>query len=191
MTGDRKQKPQSSALTLRDLLTSTGSVSVERIREGMETTDLETQSELFDFVMNPERVVRVVPELKFEDYQSIASRYLTRCIIEDPPQEVAHSRWTACYEFASWFRWLWEAPSIPKSAVAEAKQLLRRLYLEGDSNRRQALVQGTLEHLFENPSVKEFFSDWTTAEPELHVAYDQASEWSHGGAHSHFWEKTR
>jgi hypothetical protein len=148
---------------------------------------LEIQSELFSFVMEPRNATRVVPALTLEDYQSLASRYLARCIVEDPPNELAHSRWAACYELANWFRWLWTHPSAPTSSATETKQVIRKLYMEGDSDRRKALVQGTLEHLFENSSVRDFFADWKTAEPELRKAYDEASEWSQAGGHSPLW----
>jgi len=187
MTGDEKQQ-QSGLQILHTLLTSADTVPAERIREAMESPDLECQGELFNFIMEPGNIARVAPALEFEEYQSIVSRYLTRCVIEDPPDAVACPRWVACYEFANWFRWLWLDRSIPRSAVVEAKQLMRKLYVESGPNVRKALTQGMLEHLFENPAVRDFFSDWITAEPELREAYNEASEWSQQGRHSPLWK---
>ena len=83
----------------------------------------------------------------------------------------------------AWFGGLWDDPSIAKSALSEIKDQLRKLYLEGDSDVRLALIQGTLEHLFENASVCEFFADWLS-DPELQKAYEEAAEWSKSGRHN-------
>jgi hypothetical protein len=52
-------------------------------------------------------------------------------------------------------------------------------------------VQGALEHLFENLSVQEFFTDWNAAEPELRAAYAEALQWSQNGGHSALWGEIR
>lgn len=167
-------------------LLSTEPISADYIRSLISDPGLEVdiQSELFSFVMNPENVGKIRPSLTLEDYQLIALTYLKRCIIEDPAESIAHSRWTACYEFVSYFKWIWQDPSMRDAGAQVAKQWVRELYMQGDADRRLAIVQGTLEHLFENPSIREFFSDWTVDKPEIRAAYEQASEWSESGGHS-------
>jgi hypothetical protein len=64
--------------------------------------------------------------------------------------------------------------------------LARALYIAGDAEVRQALVQATLEHLFENREVAEYFSDWKR-HPVLSIAYDEAMQWVEAGGQSPFW----
>ncbi len=85
-------------------------------------------------------------------------------------------------EFLGWFAYLWDDPSVERSVLSDIKDHLRKLYLEGDSDVRLALVQGTLEHLFENASVRHFFADWLD-NPTLQKAYEEAAEWSESGGH--------
>lgn len=146
--------------------------------------EIDIQSELFSFVMSPENVVRIHPKLTFEDYQLTALTYLKRCIIDDPPESIAHSRVTACYEFVGYFKWIWQDPFMREAGAQVAKEWVRELYIQGDSDRRLAIIQGALEHLFENHAIREFFSDWKADKPEIREAYEQASEWSEGGGHS-------
>jgi hypothetical protein len=157
-------------------------IPAERLREWMHRSEIEVQAAVYDLVMNSERVKRVVPYLTFEDYRVFIPKFLGRCIVENPPTDLTLSRWEAAYEFMRWFGGLWDDPSIDKSALSEAKDQLRELYLEGDPDVRLALIQGTLEHLFENASVREFFADWLD-DPTLRKAYEGAAEWSKLGGH--------
>ncbi len=169
-----------------DILDKLGSqentIPVERIREWMRRPEIEVQAAVFDLVMSAERVKKLVPYLTFEDYRSFIPKFLGRCIVENPPTDLTLSRWEAAYEFLAWFGGLWDDRSIAKSALSEIKDQLRKLYLEGYSDVRLALIQGTLEHLFENASVREFFADWLS-DPELKKAYEEAAEWSKSGGH--------
>jgi hypothetical protein len=85
-------------------------------------------------------------------------------------------------EFLGWFAFLWDDPAVSLSVLSEAKNQFRKLYLDGDMDVRLAVVQGVLEHLFENSSVREFFSDWLN-DPNLGRAYEEAAEWSTLGGH--------
>ena len=157
-------------------------IPVEQIREWMGRPEIEVQAAVFDLVMSAERVKKVVPYLTFEDYRVFIPKFLGRCIVENPNTELTLSRWEAASEFMAWFGHLWDDPSVAKSAFFEIKDQLRKLYLEGDSDVRLALIQGTLEHLFENASVRELFADWLS-DPELKKAYEEAAEWSKSGGH--------
>jgi hypothetical protein len=50
------------------------------------------------------------------------------------------------------------------------------MYKQGDSNLRNCIAQATLEHLFEQEPIREFFADWMNDEV-LALAYRDASEW--------------
>lgn len=157
-------------------------IPVARFREWMQRPEIEVQAAIYDLLTSPERVEKLVPDLTFEDYVAFNPKFFSRCIIEDPSADPALSRWEAAMEFLGWFSHLWDSPSVDRSVLSEAKDQLGRLYLEGNPEVRQAVIQGTLEHLFENASVRAFFFDWLK-DPTLQKAYEEAAEWSKLGGH--------
>jgi hypothetical protein len=157
-------------------------IPVELLREWMRRPEIEIQAAIYDLLTGSERAKKLVPDLTFEDYIAFKPRFFSRCIITDPDSELTLSRWEAAMEFLGWFAYLWDDPLVDESVLSDAKAQLRDLYLAGDANVRTALVQGTLEHLFENSSVREFFADWLN-DPTLHKGYEEAAEWSELGGH--------
>jgi len=81
------------------------------------------------------------------------------------------------------FAHMWRDSSVPRSVLHDLKAWLGRLYIAGDAEIRTCIVQATLEHLFEQKQIREFFSDWQDNEI-LAVAHQEASEWYKGGGHS-------
>jgi hypothetical protein len=64
--------------------------------------------------------------------------------------------------------------------LKELKAWLGRLYLEGDGSIRTCIITATLEHLFEQKDIREFFSDWKK-DPVLAIAHKEACLWYLGG----------
>jgi hypothetical protein len=155
-------------------------ISAEQVKLWMESPSLDVQGVIFDFVMDPERAARIEPPLAFGDYRYFVLRYLSRCMIENPQSGWAATRFDASCELLRWCGIIWSDPSVEKDATEEAKDLLRRLCLDYGSEVRRVAIQGILEHLFENPSVRAFFADWR-GDPELRDAYDEANEWQRLG----------
>jgi hypothetical protein len=60
---------------------------------------------------------------------------------------------------------------------------LANLYLTASPDQKDCIVNGVLEHLFENDAVREHFVTWQ-AQPELNDAYVRAGRWSD-------WSRTR
>jgi hypothetical protein len=181
MTDDNQSAPEILKALSRDLK-GTDRISADLLRKWMRRPEIEVQAAIYDLVTSSERVKNVVPALTFEDYLAFMPAFFSRCLVENPSTELTLSRWEAAMEFMAWFSNLWDDPSVNKSILAGAKNQLRKLYLEGDADVRLALIQGTLEHLFENASVREFFTDWLN-DPILQKAYEEAAEWSRLGGH--------
>jgi hypothetical protein len=78
------------------------------------------------------------------------------------------------------FASLWRDSAVPREILKELKDWLGRLYAEGDETLRTCIVTATLEHLFEQKDIREFFSDWKQ-HPVLTMAHKQGSEWYLGG----------
>lgn len=163
-------------------------IPVELLRRWMRRPEIEVQSAIYDLLTSA-TAGKLVPNLTFEDYVFFKPRFFSRCIVENPSSDVALSRWEAATEFLGWFAYLWDDPSVDESLLSEAKDQLRKLYLEGSVDARKALIQGTLEHLFENASVRNFFADWLN-DPTLQKAYGEATEWYAGGGHTPYAPKS-
>lgn len=161
------------------------------IRRCMADFSLEVRGYIFNFVIDePDVLKRIVPPLCFEDHKSFILGYLTRCILEDPADDrQADSQFNACISLMCWFRRVWIDLSLPRSEVVEAKCLIERLYREGDEGLRYNLVFAGLEHLFENHTVREYFSDWAVGDSLLQEAYVEASEWTLKGGSNLFWPR--
>jgi hypothetical protein len=159
-------------------------IARQRVLDWMQTDDIECMGAIHSVIT--EHYDRVQPALQFDEYHSFVLTYFQRCLLEDPQSEWAATRYGAGHAFIGWFVWAWRRPERRTSTIPELKEWLAALYLAGDADVRTALVQATLEHLFENPEVVEYFSDWRE-HPVLSTAYDEAMEWVEHGGRSPFW----
>ncbi len=182
----RHQRKSRERLQLPNILKKLGltghasakdAISKAFIRELMGMRDIEVQGAVFYLITEPQHSARVRPKLTFQDYRKFVLDYLGRCVMEDPQSEWADSRWEACYDLGKWFSVLWSDQSVDRSALDDFKSVIQKLYLAGDLKTRQAIINGTLEHLFEEPSVRDFFAGWRVT-PELQKAFDEAAKWS-------------
>lgn len=155
-------------------------LSKGRLLEIMSSGDIEVLGAVYTFIMDSKNSQRVDPPLLYDDYQRFLLNYYERCLREDPQSSWADSRYSAGWDLVNWFSYIWQDNNIPRSGVAELKQLLARLYREGDEKLRTCIVTATLEHLFEQKSIRKYFQDWRNA-PVLGTAYQQAIEWVNSG----------
>ena len=87
----------------------------------------------------------------------------------------ADSRYSAGSTLMNIFASFWTDSAVPREIVKELKDWLGRLYAEGDEKLRTCIVTATLEHLFEQKDIREFFVDWKK-HPLLAVAHKESSE---------------
>jgi len=123
---------------------------------------------------------RINPPLMPDEYRAFVMHYYERCLKEDPKGKWADSRYSAGAALVNIFASLWRDASVSRKVVRELKDWLTRLYLEGDEPLRICLETATLEHLFEQKDIRDFFADWKT-HPVLAEAHRKASEWYLGG----------
>jgi hypothetical protein len=126
---------------------------------------------------------RIEPSLMPDEYKPFVTHYYERCLKEDPKGEWADSRYSAGATLVNIFASLWRDSAVPRDMVRELKDWLGRLYAEGDQSLRTCIVTATLEHLFEQKDIREFFSDWKK-DPVLAAAHKEASEWYLGGGNT-------
>jgi hypothetical protein len=122
----------------------------------------------------------IEPPLTPDEYKHFVIRYYERCLKENPDGEWSDSRYSAGSTLVNIFGSFWRDSAVPREIVKELKDWLGRLYIEGDETLRTCIVTATLEHLFEQKRIREFFSVWKQ-HPVLAAAYKDACEWYWGG----------
>jgi hypothetical protein len=156
-------------------------VARQRVLEWMRTDDIECMGAVYCLITD--HFDRIQPTLLFDEYFPFVLTYCQRCLVENPQGEWTETRYGAGHNIIGWFAWCWRDPSQRTTTVVDLKEWLAALYVAGDSEVRTCLVQATLEHLFENADVAEYFADWKE-HPVLSTAYGKAMEWVDGGGRS-------
>jgi hypothetical protein len=126
---------------------------------------------------------RIDPPISLNEYIDFIKGYSARCLRENPDGEWSDSRYSAGMDLVNIFAGLWRDSSVPRPVLIDLKAWLGQLYKEGDSEIRTCIVQATLEHLFEQEEIRNFFADWEK-DRVLAVAHREASEWYKGGGTS-------
>jgi hypothetical protein len=158
-------------------------IALSDIKRWMSSTDIEILG--FARALLGDRRFRIEPPLPLDDYIKFQKHYYERCLRENPDGEWSDSNYTAGGNLVNIFAHLWRDSSVPRPILDDLKMWIGRLYIEGDTSTRTCIVHATLEHLFEQEQIREFFSDWHDDEV-LAVAHEEASEWYKGGGRSSF-----
>ena len=120
---------------------------------------------------------RIKPEPGMEMTCAFMVRYLLRCIREDPSHEHVHSGYEAAYALSEclklWASRLPETEFVMKSAAGD----ITEQYLVGNSDRRDRILNGTLEHALESTLMRPFFAHWEK-NPALAEAWQNAMDWA-------------
>lgn len=104
--------------------------------------------------------------------------YFKRCLLENPPEgEFTNNRTVEGYTLQRWFRQLWQDRNANSKLIGEMKRMITEVHKSGDEGAKYAVETAILEHLFEDPSIQAYFSDWQS-DPELAAAYGRAQEWA-------------
>jgi hypothetical protein len=130
-----------------------------------------------------DRRFRVQPPISIAEYVEFTKSYYGRCFRENPDGDWSSSRFMAGTELVNISVRLWKDASVPRPVLEDLKGWLEKLYRERDQAIRTCVIQATLEHLFEQEQIREFFSDWQK-DGELALAHSEASEWYKGGGSS-------
>lgn len=156
-------------------------VPLASLREWFESTDPEVQGAAFALLSNRPKFPWS-PPLDMPTLDSLARAYFERRIRNDDGGRWAHSRYEAAWELAGWLARHW-FDSAPPGKLMALLDWLGELYRTGDAEVRRALVDGTLEHLFERKDIRGAFKTWKN-DSELSGAYGEAAQWVAGGGKS-------
>jgi hypothetical protein len=150
----------------------TDTVQLEDFRRWSKSDNIEVLG--FTSAMIHDARFRINPPLMPDEYRAFVMHYYERCLKENPEGKWADSRYSAGAALVNIFASLWRDSSVPREVVRQVKEWLGGLYVNGDDLLRTCLVTATLEHLFEQKDIRDFFADWKT-HPVLPRAHKEAS----------------
>lgn len=153
--------------------TAKPAIPLDKVLTWMGSEDIEALCVLSHLIRNPEYFSRIQPAVSFEEYKDFFLHYYSRCLVENPQEGKADSRYDVGHDLMYWFTWMWSNPEIPREALAEIRDWLADLYRKGDESLRLAIVHATLEHLFENEEIARYFEPWKD-DPILKRAHSEA-----------------
>jgi hypothetical protein len=160
-------------------LTSSEAIARDDVRRWIDSSDLLTWSAVYALFEDPSP--RITPELSAEEQTEFMRRYLLRCIEENPsPGALLHGGYEAAWELASCLK-VWRKRGGRIANVVRGIALdLEKIYRRGEPATQNRVLCGVMEHAFEDPALRPYFSSWDRDE-ELRDAYKLALEW--GAAH--------
>lgn len=155
----------------------------DQILSWMGSSDLDVLGVLYAHIFGSPYRERITPPLQLDDYFEFLLTYFRRCFLENPESNWASTRYEASWDLVKWFNSFWEDQTVPRPRLKEIKLLLEDLYRSADEELRTCIVNATLEHLFENHDIADYFNDWQQ-DPLLKHAYGDALLWSEKGGTS-------
>lgn len=150
----------------------------ERVRNWIrDAIDLRTVALLYQ--LSYEAWDRIEPNLEKDETCRLICRYLLLCIRENPQDGIGLQRYEAAGELESWFDHLSNSDGRQEN-LREAAAAVTTLYLESNSDVRNAIETGFLEHVLEQAKLRPLFSHWAENE-HLKESWQCALAW--GEAH--------
>jgi hypothetical protein len=168
-------------------LRSDGPLQREQVRAWINAArDVETLA--FLYRLSDEGWHRIEPRLTRDETCLLISRYLLLCVQENPVGGGdALTRFEAAGELEGWFDHL--------SGMGDTQDILQRtaasiteLYLASESDVRDAIEMGFLEHALEQAKFRPLFAHWADNE-QLRDAWQHALAW--GEAHPDYMKGMR
>ena len=141
--------------------------------------NMEVIGALEELITDPNYYNKIVPSLDFNDYYPFLFNYYINCM----QNSYYNSNWIlspylAAYSLKDFIEHIW-ANNLDMSKkdklkiINDIKNKLKYLAKRADNNFKLVLINGLLEHLFENQEIKFFFNDWTN-DIVLKKYYDSA-----------------
>jgi len=155
-------------------------IARDDVRRWIETGDLLTWSAVYELTRT--EWSRITPEIPTEEQIGFMRRYLLRCIEENPtPGHYLHGGFQAAWELAASLKHWRRLEAKRQGALLRGVAVdLEKAYRRADAATQNRILCGVLEHAFEDPALRPYFSSWER-DPELREIYRLALEW--GAAH--------
>jgi hypothetical protein len=156
---------------------NTAPIAREKVRKWIkEAKDIEVQGALCSYLLDRDHSSRVNPSLEFSDFHPFVSNYFLRCVSEDPQGQWSDTRYGAAMALANWFKALKNDQTVPRQALSEIKQSMQNLWDRADQAVRDGILNGALEHIFEDHDARQLFDDWRQ-HPKYADLHKAACDW--------------
>ncbi len=147
-----------------------------KIRDWLNSGKIETLAVIYSFYDEKEISKKTIPPWTFIDHYNLIVGYFSLCFEKDHEDDYCmHSRYSAGTEIIGWFVDFWDDKRVPRKYLKAMKNWLATLYKQGDKELKECLITATLEYLFEDKEIFEYFSDWK-GDLELNEAYRRAKK---------------
>lgn len=154
-------------------------INKAQVLEWMQDSDLEVIAAISCYISKKDITDRITPQLKFNETFEFLLHLYARSLKENSPGEWAESRYGAGREVVALIKSLWSNDEISIGQFDKFKKWLADLFITGDSDLKECIVNAILEHLFEEPTLLAQFEDWKS-DPRLAAAYSDSLLWIDG-----------
>ncbi len=110
------------------------------------------------------------------EYVDFMILFLRRCLLENPDGDFSESRYIAAHSIVSIYRALTKDGPKNNSELAKIRDMLKKVYCDSSEDVKTVVINGVLEHLFLEISIRMEFEDWKH-DKCLRPAYSQAIEY--------------
>lgn len=121
----------------------------------------------------PQNMGRLSPHLDIRSILTFKMHYCERCLTEDPKNEWADSRYTAAWDFASWFLSQYHKSTIVNTDLMLIEQWLKNFFLKSMPQVRICLTRTILAEILRERNIRQLFEDWQK-HPDLQRALQSA-----------------
>jgi hypothetical protein len=169
---------KSQAIAIRDRMLRGERMSWEEVRSWAGSGDVELMGAAFQALRSGDQIDGDIDGVEADRILVtylilvVEDRGVAAEIFQMPPYVAAH-------ELAHFYKdWRGRA-SPPDDGLKHIRGELSRMYLSGDERQRRRVVDGVLEHIFEDPSCLADFERWRD-DPVLARAHQEAMQWIAG-----------
>jgi len=113
---------------------------------------------------------------KKNEYIDFMILFLRRCLLENPDGDFSESRYSAAHSIVSIYRALAKDRSENSLELIKIRDILKNMYCDGSEDVKAAVINGVLEHLFLEKTIRMEFEGWKR-DRCLRSAYLQAIEY--------------
>lgn len=150
----------------------------EMLFEMMHSDNLEEQGMAFQIFDQFASNIEEMPAQ--EDILEFYLNYFQSCMLENRNGDFVESCYMTAVSFVSFYKKLCSDKIISKEQLKAFRNMLKYVYLTGNSKTQDCVINGALEHLFEYPEIISDFKDWKE-DNKLSKAYFTAIEF-HGNS---------
>ncbi len=139
-------------------------INKTQIDSWKKSSDREVLGALVELLIDKKYYTRITPNLVFEDYYPFLFDYYINCMQNDFDGEWAHSKYISSYELRSFIEGIWNDEQLSEEKKIELqkeiKNKLKDLCITANPPFKKVMINGLLEHLFDNNRIRTYFKDW-------------------------------